>query len=120
MTDRNEVTNHEKLIEEARDWEGALESPTAREVVRRLADALEAAGKALTPTEDEREALARWCAFAEGRESAQGEPSDAQLLAQGFRDGVDFIDDQPGPWGAAVVAGRAEAARRVAAAGGVR
>lgn len=50
----------------------------------------------------------------------QGEPSDAQLLAQGFRDGVNYIDDQPGPWGAAVVAGRAEAARRVAAAGGVR
>mgnify|MGYP001598277473 CR=1 FL=1 len=50
----------------------------------------------------------------------QGEPSDAQLLAQGFRDGVDYIDDQPGPWGAAVVAGRAEAARRVAAAGGLR
>lgn len=44
----------------------------------------------------------------------------ARALVQGFREGVDFIDDQPGPWGAAVVAGRAEAARRVAAAGGAR
>lgn len=53
----------------------------------------------------------------------QRELSDAQLLAQGFREGVDFVDDQPGPWGAGMVAGRAEAARRAAAAraaGGVR
>ncbi|MBC6496092.1 hypothetical protein [Microbacterium sp. 4-7] len=56
------------------------------------------------------------------RQSAesQGEAPDAQLLARGFRDGVDYIDDQPGPWGAAVVAGRAEAARRVAAARSAR
>lgn len=45
-----------------------------------------------------------------------GESPDPQLLAQGFREGVDFIESQPGPWGAGMVAGRAEAARRVAAA----
>lgn len=45
--------------------------------------------------------------------SAQGEVA-AWARAHGFRDGVDYIDDHDGPWGAAVVAGRAEAARRVA------
>jgi len=44
------------------------------------------------------------------------EPSREALLAQGFSEGVNFIDEQPGPWGAGVVAGRAEAARRRAAA----
>lgn len=48
--------------------------------------------------------------------TVQGEPSDAQLLAQGFTNGVSFIDDHPGPWGAGMVAGRAEAARLRAAA----
>lgn len=36
----------------------------------------------------------------------------ARALAEGFSEGVNFIDDQPGPWGAGMVAGRAEAARR--------
>lgn len=48
--------------------------------------------------------------------SVQGELSDAQLLAQGFTNGVNFIDSHPGPWGAGMVAGRAEAARLRAAA----
>jgi hypothetical protein len=43
------------------------------------------------------------------------EPSREALLAQGFTEGVNFIDDQSGPWGAGMVAGRAEAARRRAA-----
>lgn len=36
----------------------------------------------------------------------------ARALVQGFSEGVNFIDDQPGPWGACMVAGRTEAARR--------
>lgn len=93
--------------------------------------------KALTPTDDKREvdalcgdwpapcncddpethdgSVPRWLVHEERRIEPHGEPR--RLLAQGFSEGVNFIDDQPGPWGAAVVAGRAEAARRVAAAG---
>jgi len=33
--------------------------------------------------------------------------------AEAFQEAVNFIDDQPGPWGAAIVAGREEAARRM-------
>lgn len=60
----------------------------------------------------------RWLVQEERRIEPQGEPPKLarRLLAQGFSEGVNFIDDQPGPWGAAVVAGRAEASRRVAAA----
>lgn len=42
----------------------------------------------------------------------------ARALVQGFSEGVNFIDNQPGPWGACMVAGRAEAARRRAEAEG--
>jgi hypothetical protein len=49
------------------------------------------------------------------RAAVTAEPNAARLLAQGFTEGVNFIDDQPGPWGAGMVAGRAEAARRRAA-----
>lgn len=100
--------------------------------------------KARTPTDDKREvdalcgdwpapcncddpethdgSVPRWLVQEERRIEPHGEPPKLarRLLAQGFSEGVNFIDDQPGPWGAAVVAGRAEAARRVAAAGGVR
>lgn len=39
---------------------------------------------------------------------------DAEVSAQGFREGVDFIDNDPSlSWGGSVVAGREEAARRV-------
>lgn len=39
---------------------------------------------------------------------------DAQVSAQGFRDGVNFIDNDPSKsWGGAMVAGRSEAARRM-------
>jgi len=43
----------------------------------------------------------------------------AQVRAEAFSEGVNFIDGQSGPWGACVVAGRAEAARRLAAAANV-
>jgi hypothetical protein len=54
------MTDNEKLIEDARalerDW-GQNEGD-AIDIARRLADALESAEKAYTPTDDEREALA--------------------------------------------------------------
>ncbi|PRB08601.1 hypothetical protein CQ047_12025 [Microbacterium sp. MYb72] len=43
----------------------------------------------------------------------------AKVQAEAFSEGVNFIDDQPGPWGAGMVAGRAEAARRRAEAEGI-
>lgn len=53
------MTDNKKLIEQAR-YEYKNPAPgSVGDLIRRLAEALEAAEKALTPTDDEREALAR-------------------------------------------------------------
>ena len=61
------LSGNEKLIEEARRAKRAVYLATDASVaddlsriIGGLADALEAAEEALTPTDDEREALARW------------------------------------------------------------
>jgi len=51
------MTDNEKLIEEARNWNQG-ETTGVFDLLERLSDALEAAEKSRTPTDDEREALA--------------------------------------------------------------
>lgn len=56
------MNDNEKLIEEARRWPagvGPIPSAAPGNLITRLADALEASEKAHTPTDDEREALAK-------------------------------------------------------------
>ncbi len=98
----------EALIAEGRDWEGALESPTARDVVRRLTDALDGFRRSEIPEPKGDwydthcptcDAPEPWhtatCAVVHVKVPEQGEPSDALDL-----DALEALAKAatPGPW----------------------
>lgn len=76
------------LVTYARDWLGAIESPTARSLVKMLADSLEGIAQLATANQG---------AIVDSIiERSQGEPSDAQVEAAAE---VIAVANGDGPWG---------------------